>query len=127
MFDSGPCDWLVLRLLLLLERSRNIMFCVTTRGNSESVCLLASLHLRVLAVKVQSSYATNSALLLLQVSLKVPTLPSACASLFTDAVLPFSASVDFLDDSKLSLTNKNLPNYGFVIVWAISAQNVCQQ
>ena len=42
------------------------------------------------------------------VSSPVPPPSSARASLFTDVVQPFSASVDFLDDSKLSLTSRIL-------------------
>ena len=54
---------------------------------------------------MRSSHATNSAHLLLGVSSPVPPPPRRVlrASLFTDVVPPFSVSMDFSYDSKLSL------------------------
>ena len=55
---------------------------------------------------MRSPHATNSALLLLRVSSPVPSLSSALVSLFTEVAPPFSASMDFLDDSKFFHTSR---------------------
>ena len=65
------------------------------------------------------SHATNSARLLLRVSSPVHVL-------FTDLVPPFLASMDPRWFEAFPYFN-NLPNYGFVFVFKILVQHVCQK